>query len=241
MACGLSHHALLKSLLTPHRHAQPLAPIHSRRSRAYYKTREECCAGNDAPDCDCKWGGRTWDNLPPPAAYSRMFTDECTSNGRPSVNRAFYDFSGGMVTFHSRLIVPEPASQATETAARAALTAGAPPPQPAAAATMGSLQPMVTDKSYLDPQGVDVYGWATLDAMRDASGTCLDFCSEAAAQLGVDKAAYNHIVCMPLYTNGKGVCQKCSPGNPGEPCVGTCPASVAAAGVTAGCGCGTCE
>lgn len=56
------------------------------RSRNYYKSKEECCQeqGN-APGCDCKWNGFTYDNLPPPSAYSRMFTDEC--DGKPSINR----------------------------------------------------------------------------------------------------------------------------------------------------------
>jgi hypothetical protein len=62
--------------------------LHYCRARTHYKSKEECCkeaAGNATADCDCKWDGYTWDNLPPPSAYSRMFTDEC--DGKPSVNR----------------------------------------------------------------------------------------------------------------------------------------------------------
>lgn len=58
-------------------------------SRNYYKSREECCREQGNPymanGCDCQWNGYTWDNLPPPSAYSRVFTDEC--DGKPSLNR----------------------------------------------------------------------------------------------------------------------------------------------------------
>eukprot|EP00882_Tetradesmus_deserticola_P028234 GHRQ01031441.1.p1 GENE.GHRQ01031441.1~~GHRQ01031441.1.p1 ORF type:complete len:150 (-),score=37.60 GHRQ01031441.1:48-497(-) len=54
--------------------------------REYYESRESCCQkqGN-TPGCDCMWDGRTWDNLLPPKAWSRIFTDECDKG--PSINR----------------------------------------------------------------------------------------------------------------------------------------------------------
>jgi hypothetical protein len=104
-----------------------------------------------------------------------MFTDEC--DGKPSINRAYYDNSGGSVSFHSKLRVPTPATLASEVAVRngsaaaaaAAATAATAGPLPASA---GGLQPQLTEKSFLDPEGVDVFGWATLDTMREGDGTC---------------------------------------------------------------------
>jgi hypothetical protein len=54
--------------------------------REYYKSKEECCKeqGN-IPGCDCGWGTYTYDNLPSPKSYSRLFTDECDKG--PSLNR----------------------------------------------------------------------------------------------------------------------------------------------------------
>jgi hypothetical protein len=37
------------------------------------------------PGCDCDWGGYTYDNMPHPKSYSRLFTDECDKG--PSLNR----------------------------------------------------------------------------------------------------------------------------------------------------------
>lgn len=72
----------LASCSTP----RSLAIILLKWDRKYYKTKEECCQeqGNP-PNCDCNWSGYTWDNLPPPKAYSRYFTDECDLG--PSMNR----------------------------------------------------------------------------------------------------------------------------------------------------------
>jgi hypothetical protein len=66
-----------------------VAVILLRWRREYYKSKEECCKEQDnIPGCDCSWGGvsaYTWENMPPPKAYSRLFTDECDKG--PSLNR----------------------------------------------------------------------------------------------------------------------------------------------------------
>jgi hypothetical protein len=224
-----------------------LAIILAKWPRNYYKSEADCCAeqGN-APGCGCKLGsGFTWENLPPPSAYSRLLTDECDDG--PSINRAFFDASGGRVTFHSKLRVPVPAGR------RAAATAttggsddnatdsttaatGAPTPtttlseaaassSTTAAATAAATEPVSTPTSYQDPLGVDVYGWALLkEGMRtgpgDNTGECRDWCGDAMAQLGVNPGDYDHIVCNPLYAS-RAICDTCS----GDGCSGTCPAS----------------
>lgn len=74
---------------------------------------------------------------------------------------------------------------------------------------------------------VDVYGWAVLDRMRDANGTCLDWCAAAMEQLGVSPRGHRHFVCFPLYApdqpgGAPAVCANSCPGN-GE-CGASCPA-----------------
>ena len=91
-------HHRFRTLLTRMQHTQCSPSVSSAsvilyvwmskfRARNYYKSKEECCKeqSTPGPDCDCKWNGYTYDNLPPPSAYSRMFTDEC--DGKPSINR----------------------------------------------------------------------------------------------------------------------------------------------------------
>lgn len=99
--------------------------------------------------------------------------------------QAYYDMSGGRVTFHSKLRVPVPSgysllrggsaaaatqSDGTVSAAGAPLDPGSLPPS--LPAYVVPSEPVETATSYLDPDGVDVYGWATLDAMRDEAGSC---------------------------------------------------------------------
>jgi hypothetical protein len=64
-----------------------LAVILLKWRREYYPPKSECCPGAAAADpaCDCTWGGYKYDELPPAAAYTRMFTDEC--DGFESMNR----------------------------------------------------------------------------------------------------------------------------------------------------------
>eukprot|EP00878_Enallax_costatus_P019972 GHUV01021089.1.p1 GENE.GHUV01021089.1~~GHUV01021089.1.p1 ORF type:complete len:318 (+),score=9.33 GHUV01021089.1:456-1409(+) len=92
-------------------------------------------------------------------------------------------------------------------------------------------QPIETATSYLDPDGVDVYGWATLNGMRGEGGYCNDWCGDAMKQLGVNDKDYNHIMCLQLLAS-KALCDVCS-----SDCIGTCPAST---GIATGCGCATC-
>eukprot|EP00882_Tetradesmus_deserticola_P002419 GHRQ01002579.1.p1 GENE.GHRQ01002579.1~~GHRQ01002579.1.p1 ORF type:complete len:766 (+),score=185.71 GHRQ01002579.1:147-2300(+) len=213
--------------------------------REYYESRESCCQkqGN-TPGCDCMWDGRTWDNLLPPKAWSRIFTDECDKG--PSINRAYYDMTGGRVTFHSKLRVPVPSGYSLLGSAAAApvpqddrnvSAEGAtpdpqPPPPPSPPDYVVSSEPVETATSYLNPDGVDVYGWATLDAMRDEAGNCRDWCGDAVRQLGVNGSDYNHIVCMQQL-GSPAICDTCKEGA----CINTCPADT---GITTGCGCGTC-
>ncbi|KAI8472667.1 MAG: hypothetical protein J3K34DRAFT_204238 [Monoraphidium minutum] len=91
---------------------------------------------------------------------------------------------------------------------------------------------------------VDVYGWATLDAMRDnATHECLDWCGDAMRRLGVSPRGHQHVVCFPLYkpdqaaAGAPAVCDNACPSN--GACGASCPAGDAYRGL-AGCGCGTC-
>lgn len=75
--------------------------------------------------------------------------------------------------------------------------------------------------------GVDAYGWAVLDRMRDQSNVCIDWCGEAMKQLGVHPHSHQHFVCFPLYKpdqapGAPAVCDNACPGN-GE-CGASCPA-----------------
>jgi hypothetical protein len=92
--------------------------------------------------------------------------------------------TGGRITFHSKLRVPVPSGRSLSggTGSRAAATdsnstdsaneASPPSPEPSPEPYVVPTEPVVTPTSYLDPNGVDVYGWATLDAMRDENGHC---------------------------------------------------------------------
>jgi hypothetical protein len=80
--------------------------------------------------------------------------------------QAYYDMSGGMVTFHGKARVPSPATVMSELQYR---NGSAPESSPAPFNTMNGY---LTDKSYLDPDGVDVYGWAVLNDMRNTEGQC---------------------------------------------------------------------
>jgi hypothetical protein len=117
--------------------------------------------------------------------------------------------SGGQVTFESNATTR--ALRGAAAAASAASAAGARPAAPPAGAGR-----------------VDVYGWATLGAMRDAaSGVCLDWCAEAMAQLGVSGGGHQHFVCFPLYkpdqpVGAPAVCDNACPG--GGDCAASCPA-----------------
>lgn len=209
-----------------------LAVVLLKWARQYYKTKEECCkeSGNTGPDCDCKWNGYTYDNLPPPSAYSRMFTDEC--DGKPSINRAYYDMSGGMVTFHGKARVPTPATVMAELSKRNGQFVRQEPLLP-----LNALPATVTDSSYQDPDGVDVYGWAVLPSMREGGdGSCMDWCGEAIKQMGVNSSEYNHVMCLALYSQSLTICDACD--STKTACAGTCPAS---SGISTGCGCGTCS
>lgn len=74
-----------------------------------------------------------------------------------------------MITFHGKTRVPTPAASMAELAIR---NGSRPPPQDPM--LLNSMPGYITEKSYLDPDGVDVYGWATLDAMREnGDGNCL--------------------------------------------------------------------
>jgi hypothetical protein len=80
--------------------------------------------------------------------------------------QAYYDMSGGMVTFHGKARVPSPATVMSELQYR---NGSAPESSPAPFNTMNGY---LTEKSYLDPDGVDVYGWAVLNDMRNTEGLC---------------------------------------------------------------------
>jgi hypothetical protein len=83
--------------------------------REYYKSKEQCCQEqNNVEGCDCKWGSRTWDNLPPPKTYSRLFTDECDKG--PSLNRV----SAGAASAAALLLLHVCSPQGVGTAAAAA-------------------------------------------------------------------------------------------------------------------------
>lgn len=75
--------------------------------------------------------------------------------------------SGGQVTFHGRARVPSPTSLEAEILVRnGSVPDSSPMPLNTAAGAL-------TDKSYFDPDGVDVYGWAVLDSMRvNGDGAC---------------------------------------------------------------------
>lgn len=76
--------------------------------------------------------------------------------------------SGGMVTFHSKMRVPTPAMAMAELAIRN----GSKPP-PDAPMALNTMAAYLTDTSYQDPDGVDVYGWAVLNEMREnGDGSC---------------------------------------------------------------------
>jgi len=85
--------------------ARPFAMLLIRWTREYYPRKEDCCSHIDPSepayaDCDCEWGGARYEHIPekyPPSAFERTFTDEC--DGKASINRAFYDMSGGQITF----------------------------------------------------------------------------------------------------------------------------------------------
>lgn len=77
--------------------------------------------------------------------------------------------SGGMVTFHGKARVPTPATVMAELSKRNGQYV--PPDSPA---PLNSLPPTLTESSYLDPDGVDVYGWAVLNQMREnGDGSCM--------------------------------------------------------------------
>lgn len=81
--------------------------------------------------------------------------------------QAYYDMSGGAVTFHGKYRVPVPTTIAAEVAMR---NGTLPETSPAPLNTMSSF---LSETSFLDPDGVDVYGWAVLDTMREnGDGPC---------------------------------------------------------------------
>jgi len=81
--------------------------------------------------------------------------------------QAYYDMSGGAVTFHGKYRVPVPTTIAAEVALR---NGTLPETSPTPLNTMSSF---LSETSFLDPDGVDVYGWAVLDTMREnGDGPC---------------------------------------------------------------------
>jgi hypothetical protein len=82
--------------------------------------------------------------------------------------------------------VPTPITLGAEAAARNGSAAASSP------APFNTLSGYIGDKAYLDPDGVDVYGWAVLDSMRSPEGTCR--CAQRLTSTG-SAAAYT--LCPP--------------------------------------------
>lgn len=111
--------------------------------------------------------------------------------------QAYYDLSGGKITFHSKLRVPVPSgyslsptpeptvivqnqpggdgsSPAPDGSTTPVPDPPQPPPEPSPSPPPYTVptDPVSTPTSYLDPNGIDVYGYATLDGMRNDNGDC---------------------------------------------------------------------
>jgi hypothetical protein len=96
--------------------------------------------------------------------------------------------TGGRITFHSKLRVPIPSGFSLSGSRKSVVTVSynngtayvgespspepEPSPSPSPEPYVIPTDPIETPNSYLDPKGVDVYGWATLDAMRTEEGYC---------------------------------------------------------------------
>jgi hypothetical protein len=133
-------------------------------------------------------------------SYSRLFSYQCchvihvivlTSccNTVYVLLQAYFDMTGGRITFHSKLRVPVPSGFSLSGDSRRSVVTVSynngsayegespspspePSPSPSPEPYVVPTDPIETPNSYRDPKGVDVYGWATLDAMRNEQGQC---------------------------------------------------------------------
>lgn len=121
---------------------------------------------------------------PPVISHTHLFA-RCSDS---VLLQAYFDMTGGRITFHSKLRVPVPSGFSLAGSGRSVVTVSynngtayegeqptpspEPGPSPSTEPYVVPADPIETPNSYQDPNGVDIYGWATLDAMRTEEGYC---------------------------------------------------------------------